>query len=213
MSQAEGQRRIQDFFRTASPVTSTLGSTSPLEDLPRDSHPDNEASPERDEAESQPENETQIETDESANSFNTATSATATSSSCETSCECQCCSNVSTPYHPLVVSSSKKKQFYSSKQHGKQKSHSRTIQSSWYKAHPWISVCSSDYKVYCATCRAAIEQNLLNSKPTKSTFIHHGFNNWKKALEKFREHECSNMHKEATEKLAARPEELELILN
>ena len=204
MSQAEGQRRIQDFFRTASPVTSTLGSTSPLEDLPRDSHPDNEASPERDEAESQPENETQIETDESANSFNTATSATATSSSCETSCECQCCSNVSTPYHPLVVSSSKKKQFYSSKQHGKQKSHSRTIQSSWYKAHPWISVCSSDYKVYCATCRAAIEQNLLNSKPTKSTFIHHGFNNWKKALEKFREHECSNMHKEATEKLAAK---------
>ena len=35
-------------------------------------------------------------------------------------------------------------------------------------------------------------------------FIHHGFNNWKKALEKFRDHECSNMHKETTAKLAAK---------
>ena len=65
-------------------------------------------------------------------------------------------------------------------------------------------MCTSEYKVYCATCRAAIEQSLLNSKPTKSNFIHHGFNNWKKALEKFREHECSSMHKEATEKLATK---------
>ena len=125
------------------------------------------------------------------------------SSSCKT-CECQCCSNVSTPHHPLAVNSSKKKQLYSSKQHGKQKSHSRTIQNGWYKTHPWISVCTSEYKVYCATCRAAGEQGLLNLKSTKSPFIHHGFNNWKKALEKFREHECSNMHKEATEKLAAK---------
>ena len=104
----------------------------------------------------------------------------------------------------MAVDSSKKKQLYSSKQHGRQKSHSRTIQSGWYKAHPWISVCTSEYKVYCATCRAANEQSLLTSKPIKSSFIHHGFNNWKKALEKFREHECSNMHKEGTEKLATK---------
>ena len=65
-------------------------------------------------------------------------------------------------------------------------------------------MCTSNYKVYCATCRAAIEQNLLNSRSTKSPFIHHGFNNWKKTLEKFHEHKCSNMHKEATEKLAAK---------
>jgi len=57
--------------------------------------------------------------------------------------------------------------------------------------------------VYCATCQAANDQGLLNPKPTKSTFIHDGFRNWKKALEKFREHEGSNTHKEATQKLAA----------
>ena len=93
---------------------------------------------------------------------------------------------------------------YSSKRHGKQKSHSKTIQNSWYKIHPWITVCTSEYKVYCATCRAANEQGLLNSIPTKSTFLHRGFNNWKKALEKLRDHECSNVHKEATAKLAAK---------
>ena len=92
---------------------------------------------------------------------------------------------------------------YCSKQGGKQKSHSRKIQSGWYKVHPWISVCTYKYRVYCTTCRAANVQGLLNPKPTKSTFIHGGFRNWKKALEKFREHEGSNTHKEATQKLAA----------
>ena len=45
---------------------------------------------------------------------------------------------------------------------------------------------------------------MLNSNPAKLPFIQHGFNNWTKALEKFRGHECSNMHKEATEKLIAK---------
>ena len=66
-------------------------------------------------------------------------------------------------------------------------------------------MCTSQCKVYCATCRAADEQKLLTpSELAMSPFIHHGFNNWKKALDKFREHESSNMHKLATEKLAAK---------
>lgn len=70
------------------------------------------------------------------------------------------------------------------------------------KLFPWISVCTSKYRVYCATCQAANDQGLLNPKPAKSAFIHDGFTNWKKVLEKFREHEGSKMHKEATQKLA-----------
>ena len=60
------------------------------------------------------------------------------------------------------------------------------------------------YTVYCATCQAANYQGLLNPKYTKSAFIHDGFTNWKKAIEKFHEHEASNMHKEPTLKLAAK---------
>ncbi|XP_065900823.1 zinc finger MYM-type protein 1-like [Dysidea avara] len=134
----------------------------------------------------------------------TATTSSPSSSSIASPCECQCCTNFNIPYHPSAVDSSKRQQLYSGKEHGKQKSHSRTIQSSWYEAHPWITVCTSEYKVYCATCRAANEQCLLNSIHAKSTFIRQGFNNWKKALEKFREHECSNMHREAVEKLTAK---------
>ena len=151
MSHTDSQRKIQEFFRTGgltrrSPVTGS--STSPVEDLHLESLRDDESSPERDEAESQPESETQSETDELTNSYDTATSTTATSSSCVSeTCECQCCCcNVSTPHHPLIVDSSKKKQLYSSKQHGKQKSHCRTIQSGWYKAHPRISCVHQNIK-------------------------------------------------------------------
>ena len=66
------------------------------------------------------------------------------------------------------------------------------------------SVCTSKYRVYCATCRAANDQGLLNQKCIKSAFIHEGFHNWRKALEKFREHEASIMHKVATQNLAAK---------
>ena len=58
--------------------------------------------------------------------------------------------------------------------------------------------------MYCATCRAANDQSLLNAKPTKSTPIHDGFMNWKKALKTFCKYEHSNMDKEATIKLASK---------
>ena len=104
----------------------------------------------------------------------------------------------------MEVDSSKRSQLYCIKQSGKQKSHSRTIQSAWYSAYPWISVCTTQYKVYCATCRTANHQGLLNPKPTMSPFVYNGFNNWKKAREKFREHENSSIHKDASYKLAAK---------
>ena len=80
------------------------------------------------------------------------------------------------------------------------------IQSGWYKVR---SVCARQNN--CATCRAANDQGLLNPKPTKTTFIHDGFTNWKKALKMFREHQRSNMHKDATIKLQQRLEELGLM--
>ena len=80
-------------------------SPRPVEDQLH-SRPDDEVSPEPEDE--QPESETPNETDESTNIYGTSTSTTATSSSCE-SCECLCCSNVSTPHHPLSVDSSKKK--------------------------------------------------------------------------------------------------------
>ena len=60
-------------------------------------------------------------------------------------------------------------------------------------------------KIYCSTCRTAKLRGLLTfPKHYKSAFVDDGFKNLiKKALERFREHENSVMHKEALLKIAA----------
>jgi len=125
-------------------------------------------------------------------------------------CECPCCTDYTTPHQPRMnLDSSKRKQSYLTKQGectSTMKSHTRTIQSSWYKLHPWISVCTTNYKVFCATCFNGRDQGLrtisMNQKWT--SFVSGGFSNWKNALAKFREHEGSNSHKESAMKLAAK---------
>ena len=52
-------------------------------------------------------------------------------------------------------------------------------------------------------CRGARKFGLL-SMPHKSAFIGDGFGNWKNALEKFPEHENSEVHRESIAKLAAK---------
>ena len=141
VSDRESENTSAVFFRRTEELDSLTGPVE--EDLP--SGPD-------DEAESQPESESETDETHYSNDMSTATSS---------SCECPCCSDVNTPHHPLEVDNSKRRQSYCSKWCGKQKSHWRTIQSGWYKAHPCISVCMSKYRVHRATCRAANDQGLL----------------------------------------------------
>ena len=128
----------------------------------------------------------------------------------ESPCECPCCTDYTTPHQPSMnLVSSRRKQSYLTKQGEctiSMKSHARTIQPSWYKHHPWISVCTSNYKVFCKICLNAKDQGLLSisTNQRSTTFVSGGFSNWKNALTKFREHESSNTHKESAMKLAAR---------
>ena len=112
-------------------------------------------------------------------------------------CECQCCMNITIPYHPLDLSDSKVSHVHQSKERkgGKLKTYSRKIQPSWYAKYPWISVCTSKFKIFCTTCRCAKQQNILTfSKCQSSAFIEEGFGNWGKALQRFKEHEKSMTH-------------------
>ena len=112
------------------------------------------------------------------------------------SCQCPCCLDVKTPHQPRDVSQSKVNDSYK---------HTRMIQTSWYKLHPWITVCTSQYKIFCATCRSAQFQGLLTfPEHRKPAFVSSGFNKWKNALRKFREHENCSMHNQALLKLAAK---------
>ena len=115
------------------------------------------------------------------------------------SCQCPCCSDPSTPHHPVDVSSPVVTQTHRNKDKG-MKTYTRHIQPIWYKKFPWISVCSSSLKIYCSVCRAAkFKGMIMFSKHYKPAFVQ----NLKKATERFREHESSNMHTESVMKLAA----------
>ena len=121
-------------------------------------------------------------------------------------CECQCCSNVCTPHQSSDLSQSKRIHSHLSKekQCDELKVYSRKIQPSWYNKFPWISVCTSTYRIYCSLCRNAKHNNLLVlCKKHTSPFVDEGFSNWRKAIQRFSEHEKSEMHKESTVKLSA----------
>ena len=59
-------------------------------------------------------------------------------------CSCPCCVDFSHTNHPVCLEGSKTANMCGS--------YSRSIQVSWYSKHPWISVCTSSYKVFCHIC-------------------------------------------------------------
>lgn len=77
------------------------------------------------------------------------------------------------------------------------------IQTSWYKRYPWITVCTTSYRIFCHACRSAKHQALIvfSTRQSKS-FTEEGVCNWKNALTILDEHEQSDMHKEALLQLA-----------
>ena len=65
-------------------------------------------------------------------------------------------------------------------------------------------MCTSTFKIFCFACRNANQKGLLTfPKNKRSAFVDDGFSKWKKATQRFCEHEKSVMHHEALIKLAA----------
>ena len=65
-------------------------------------------------------------------------------------------------------------------------------------------MCTSSQKLFCSSCRSAQSKGLLTfSRNSKSAFVIDGFKNFKKAIERCREHEKSAMNSEVVMKLAA----------
>lgn len=64
----------------------------------------------------------------------------------------------------------------------------------------------SSFRIFCQTCCLAREENLVRpcSEKSNSPFLQGGFSNWKKALQRFAEHEKSDLHREASVKLVAK---------
>ena len=77
----------------------------------------------------------------------------------------------------------------------------RKFLTAWYAEHTWITLCISKRKVLCFYCRYAAKHNQCSlSTKGEDAFSVHGFDNYKKALEKFQTHEKSASHREAVMK-------------
>ena len=83
-----------------------------------------------------------------------------TSRTASPTCQCICCSDRNTVHQPTNVAELKVSHSYASKVTGHKK-HSRVIQTSWYKSYPWITVCTSQRRIFCTSCRSANDQGLL----------------------------------------------------
>ena len=78
----------------------------------------------------------------------------------------------------------------------------RVFQMTWLGEHDWLSFCVTRNRVFCFFCRKASSRGLLTfNKRGKDSFINVGFDNWKKAKERLREHEMSHLPNEALMKL------------
>ena len=75
--------------------------------------------------------------------------------------------------------------------------HGRQFCSEWYQKYPWLILCVTYFTAFCSTCRYCYKRNLLTDKLGEAMFVTEGFNNWKKAIERFERHARSGLHKEA----------------
>lgn len=67
----------------------------------------------------------------------------------------------------------------------------RTFLTSWFNKYDWLEYDQINDKAFCKLCKSMSS----NSNNNVSVFISEGFNNWKKAVERFNMHELSELHK------------------
>jgi len=100
---------------------------------------------------------------------------------------CMCCNDDQQAYHPsegIILSQFAKK--------------GRRFLPAWYEKFPWVTLCTAQKKVFCVYCRYVCKHKLFTfCKKGDEAFSLKGFDNYKKAVEKFRVHENSDSHLEA----------------
>ena len=104
-------------------------------------------------------------------------------------CNNFCCKDAALPHQPRggshLLKTSKTYKYGNRTQE-------RMFLARWYDEWPWIHLCTTTYKAYCFFCMKYKPRNSgLKLEPAFTTA---GFNNWKKAAEKFEAHKNSTTH-------------------
>lgn len=76
----------------------------------------------------------------------------------------------------------------------------RKFLNSWTETYKWLHYDQNLGKVFCSICRSS-DVSFLKADKQKSAFVTSGFSNWKKAIEKFKFHERSEIHRMSVEAL------------
>ena len=97
----------------------------------------------------------------------------------------------SKPHQPLVNFKFPYREF------GKQKLVKRAFQHSWFAKWKWLHYEEDMDNAFCYNCIQAYKEDKLRASNLELAFISKGFNNWKDASVKFKEHESSNCHKDS----------------
>ena len=126
-------------------------------------------------------------------------------------CDAVCCKEESKPYQPTetAVLSKSEREFIT-----KGIPRKEVFLAKWYSDYQWLTFCTTTNKAFCYICCAAQRRQLITfSKNVEEAFTTAGFNNWKKATERFKEHEQCGKHKEAVLKLATSKNSVETLLS
>ena len=114
-------------------------------------------------------------------------------------CTSECCQQLLTPHQPCDKST-----VAATRQQVGNKNEFRSLNTKWYKDYPWIHLCATEKKIFCFYCLQCYKKGLLTmTKKYENAFMVDGFNNWKKATERFERHQLSECHKEAQLKLTS----------
>lgn len=103
---------------------------------------------------------------------------------------CKAANLIQTPNQPSNIN-------FPKKLYGKQY---RSVQSTWFKEFPWLHYDEKSDSLFCYVCsNQYLKGNLATARCSDGAFISNGFSNWKKALQKFKEHQTSECHKLAVD--------------
>ena len=99
---------------------------------------------------------------------------------------CTVCCQLDHPFHPDSSQIA-----HTQRQQGKQV---RGVCCVWFEKFKWLTFCLRTNKVYCFYCRANSKSVPAARQKGDDAFTVQGFCNWKKATDKFKQHECSHFH-------------------
>ena len=110
-------------------------------------------------------------------------------------CQSACCAGLRVANHPFD-----KAFLATTKQQVGNKEEYRCLNPQWYRDYKWLHFCQSSMKLFCFYCLLAhrANPNLASStRHCKTAFVKEGYQNWKKATERFNNHQPSELHRNA----------------